>query len=217
MGVHAICKLFDPSEMFYIKSEANPADLGTKFTKFQNTYQKLGDDSLFRRGPECLRKGLDRAIKDRDLIPAIELNPTKVEKETAALEIVKLHQLVITDDRNEEIIDKAINKEEIENTEVCLLTFDKEIISNESWMNKKTSGFRIQRATMSVKEKIEKVQEFSKYLVSPLRKRYDVVVKSTMCALKALRCWLRLQERGLSENSIKLEFRCDCLISHTAH
>merc|ERR1712163_33517 len=193
MGVHAICKLFDPSEMFYIKSEANPADLGTKFTKFQNTYQKLGDDSLFRRGPECLRKGLDRAIKDRDLIPAIELNPTKVEKETAALEIVKLHQLVITDDRNEEIIDEAVNKEEIENTEVCLLTFDKEIISDESWMNKKTSGFRIQRATMSVKEKIEKVQEFSKYLVSPLRKRYDVVVKSTMCALKALRCWLRLK------------------------
>merc|ERR1711976_310914 len=148
--VHAICKLFDPTEMFYIKSEDNPADLGTKFTKFQNAYQKLGDESLFRRGPECLRKGLDRAIKDRDLIPAIELNPTKVEKETAALEIVKLHQLVITDDRNEEIIDTAINKEEIENTEVCLLTFDKEIISNESWMNKKTSGFRVQRATMSV-------------------------------------------------------------------
>ena len=40
--VHAICKLFAPTEMFYIKSEDNPADLGTKFTKFQNTYQKLG-------------------------------------------------------------------------------------------------------------------------------------------------------------------------------
>ena len=32
--------------------------LRTKFTKFQNTYQKLGDDSLFRQGPKCLRKGL---------------------------------------------------------------------------------------------------------------------------------------------------------------
>merc|ERR1711989_44610 len=218
--VHVDCKLFDPTEMFYIKSEANPADLGTKFTKFQNTYQKLGDDSLFRRGPECLRKGLDRAIKDRDLIPAIELNPTKVEKETAALEIVKLHQLVITDDRNEEIIDKAINKEEIENTEVCLLTFDKEIISDESWMNKKTSGFRIQRATMSVKEKIEKVQEFSKYLVSPLRKRYDVVVKSTMCALKALRCWLRLKPsksipKGWLEKRKKIYERLEALDDET--
>ena len=27
--VHAICKLFEPKEMFYIKSEANPADLDT--------------------------------------------------------------------------------------------------------------------------------------------------------------------------------------------
>ena len=50
--VHAICKLFDPTEMFYIKSEDNPADLGTKFTKFQNTYQKLSDESLFRQGPK---------------------------------------------------------------------------------------------------------------------------------------------------------------------
>merc|ERR1712198_128353 len=82
--VHAICKLFDPKEMFYIKSEDNPADLGIKFTKFQNTYQKLGDESLFRQGPRCLRKGLKRAIEDKDLIPATEINPTKTEKDSAS-------------------------------------------------------------------------------------------------------------------------------------
>ena len=183
--VHAICKLFDPKEMFYIKSEANPADLGTKFTKFQNTYQKLGDESLFRQGPKCLRKGLNKAIEDRDLIPATELNPTKMDKESASLEVVKLHQLVITNDRNEEIvkpseINEAINEEEIESTEVCLLTFDKEVINNESWMHKKTSGFRTQRATLSVKEKIEKVDEFSEYLISPLRK-YMIQFLSLQC------------------------------------
>merc|ERR1711872_852995 len=200
--VHAICKLFDPTEMFYIKSEANPADLGTKFTKFQNTYQKLGDESLFRQGPKCLRKGLNKAIEDKDLIPATELNPTKMEKESASLEVVKLHQLVITNDRNEDIVKpsetkEAINAEEIENTEVYLLTFDKEIINNESWMHKKTSGFRTQKATLSVKEKLEKVEEFSEYLISPLRKRYDTVFKSTMCTLKALRCWLKLKSSEL--------------------
>merc|ERR1711873_98241 len=31
----------------------------------------------------------------------------------------------------------------------------------------------------SVKEKLEKVEEFSEYLISPLRKRYDTVFKST--------------------------------------
>merc|ERR1712131_356324 len=166
--VHAICKLFDPKEMFYIKSEANPADLGTKFTKFQNTYQKLGDESLFRQGPRCLRKGLKKAIEDKDLIPATEVNPTKTEKDSASLEVVKLHQLVITNDRNEELkkpieTKDMINEEEIENTEVCLLTFNKEVINDESWMHKKMSGFRTQRATLSVKEKVGKVDQFSRY------------------------------------------------------
>merc|ERR1711872_262181 len=196
--VHAICKLFDPTEMFYIKSEDNPADLGTKFTKFQNTYQKLGDESLFRQGPRCLRKGLKKAIEDKDLIPATEINPTKTEKESASLEIVKLHQLVITNDRNEEIkkpinTKDAINEEEIENTGVCLLTFNKEIINDESWMHKKMSGFRTQKATISVKEKIEKVDEFSGYSISPLKRKYDTFFKATMCTLKAVRCWLKLK------------------------
>ena len=52
--VHSICKLFDPDEIYYIKSKNNPADLGTKFDKFQSTYKYLDDDSLFRRGPDCL-------------------------------------------------------------------------------------------------------------------------------------------------------------------
>ena len=51
--IHSICKLFEPNEMYYIKSEENPADLGTKFKNFSNTYLALSDESLFRRGPEC--------------------------------------------------------------------------------------------------------------------------------------------------------------------
>ena len=40
--IHSICKLFEPDEMYYIKSKENPADLGTKFEKrsrmFKNGY-----------------------------------------------------------------------------------------------------------------------------------------------------------------------------------
>ena len=39
--VHGICKLFDPDEMYYIKSKDNPTDVGTKFDKFQNTHKNL--------------------------------------------------------------------------------------------------------------------------------------------------------------------------------
>merc|ERR1711872_733119 len=203
--VHAICKLFDPTEMFYIKSEDNPADLGTKFTKFQNTYQKLSDESLFRQGPKCLRKGLKKAIEDKDLIPASKVTPNTTEEKSASLEVVKLHQLVITNDREEDLrkpieAEDAIVEEEIENTEVCLLTFNKEIISDESWLHKKTSGYRTQKATLSVKEKVGRIETFSNYLISPLRKRYDTFFKSTMCTLKAVRSWLKLKTTELVPN-----------------
>merc|ERR1712173_447236 len=122
---------------------------------------------------------------------------TKIEKESASLEVVKLHQLILTDDKHEDIVKpsetkEAIKTEEIESVEVCLLTYDKEVIDDESWMHKKMSGFRTQRATLSVKEKIEKVDEFSGYLISPLKRKYDTFFKSTMCTLKAVRCWLKL-------------------------
>ena len=67
--VHSICKLFNPDEMYYIKSKDNPADLGTKFDKFHNTYKHLGDHSLFRRGPDCLRLGIEKAVKQNELVP----------------------------------------------------------------------------------------------------------------------------------------------------
>ena len=44
---------------------------------------------------------------------------------------------------------------------------------------------------MTVKEKVRKVELFSNYLMSPLRKRYDLFFRSTMGAFKAIRCWLR--------------------------
>ena len=37
------------------------------------------------------------------------------------------------------------------------------------------------------------MEEFSDYLVSPLRRRYDVFFRSTMVAFKAVQCWLRLK------------------------
>ena len=61
--VHSICKQFRPDEMYYIKSKQNPADLGTKFDRFHVTYEEIGDDSLFRKGPACLVHGIEEAVK----------------------------------------------------------------------------------------------------------------------------------------------------------
>ena len=50
-----------------------------------------------------LKKGIKKAIEAKDLIPANKVNPNSKEKESASLEIVKLHQLVITDQREENL------------------------------------------------------------------------------------------------------------------
>ena len=60
-------------------------------------------------------------------------------------------------------------------------------------MNKKTAGYRAQKATKTVRAKITQVEEFSKYLISPMKKKYDVFFRLTMIAFKAIWCWLKLK------------------------
>ena len=87
--IHSICKLFEPNEMYYIKSKENPAYLGTGFENFNNAYQMLDDESLFRKGPECLKLGIEKTVQSRKLIPMDKISPTQIEKDMAALEVVK--------------------------------------------------------------------------------------------------------------------------------
>ena len=44
-----------------------------------------------------------------------------------------------------------------------------------------------------MKDKVLKVEEFSNYLITPMKKRYDVVFRSTTVTFKAIRCWLNLE------------------------
>ena len=108
--------------MYYIKSRENPADLGTKFENFNNAYQMLDDESLFRKGPECLKMGIEKAVQSRKLIPIDKISPTQIEKDMAALEVVKLHQLVITENRDENLVknieaSEALDEESTEDDE----------------------------------------------------------------------------------------------------
>ena len=84
-----------------------------------------------------------------------------------------------------------MDEEEIDDAVACLITTDSDTIENENWLSKKNSGYRAQKAIMTVKDRVSKVEVFSNYLISPLRKRYDVFFRSTMCTFKAIRCWLK--------------------------
>ena len=84
-----------------------------------------------------------------------------------------------------------MDEEEIDDAVACLITMNNDTIESEIWLSKKSSGYRAQKATMTVKERVGKVEIFSNYLISPLGKRYDVFFRSTMCVFKAIRCWLK--------------------------
>ena len=86
--IHNICKVFEADEMYYIKSKENPSDLGTRFENFNQTYQMLDDDSLFRNRPECLKMGITAAVASKRLIPLDKISLSKEENDLAALEVV---------------------------------------------------------------------------------------------------------------------------------
>ena len=142
--------------MYYIKSRDNPSDLGTKFENFKHAYQMLDDNSLFRNGPKCLEKGIEVAVASKRLIPLDNISLTSEEKTLAALEIVKLHQLVITRDENENFSQRirpsdTINEETIDDTIACLIMSDDEAVDREYWLNTKTTGYRAQKAMSTVR------------------------------------------------------------------
>ena len=78
-----------------------------------------------------------------------------MRKRLAALEIVKLHQLILTENKDENFSTRikpsdAIEEETIEDTVACLLMSDNEAVAKESWMNTRTTGYRAQKAISTV-------------------------------------------------------------------
>ena len=169
--------------------------------------------------------GIKATVTSKRLIPIDKISPSQVEKDMAAQEVVKLHQLVITENKNENFmknikVSESLDEETIEDTVACLPVTNNYTVEKESWMSKKTSGYRAQKATKTVRAKVNQVEEFSKYLISPLRKRYDVFFRSTMVAFKAIRCWLKLKiskeaPKNWSEKRKKMDDRITAFVRNS--
>ena len=123
----------------------------------------------------ALRKELKQQWQE--LIPLNKMTLNAEEKALAALGVVKLHQLVITRDDTENMPHRIrpadmVNEETIDNTVACLIMSDDGAVSREHWLNTKTTGYRAQKATSTIRSKIAQVENFSNYLISPIRKGY---------------------------------------------
>ena len=74
-------------------------------------------------------------MKRRELILIDKIIPTGSEKDLAALEVIKLHQLVITQDQEENLKktikrSDALSEESIEDAVSCLLATNDETVEN---------------------------------------------------------------------------------------
>ena len=97
---------------------------------------------------------------------------------------------------------------------------DDEAVDREHWLNTKTTGYRAQKATSTVRSKIAQVENFSNYLISPMRKNYGTFFRSTMTAFKAIRCWLKLKvsekvPKNWSEKRIRIDDRITALVRNS--
>ena len=102
-----------------------------------------------------MKMGIEKVVQSRKLIPIDKISPTQIEKDMAALDVVKLHQLVITENRDENLAknieaSEALDEESIDNAIACLIATTNETVEEESWLHKETSGYRAQKATMTV-------------------------------------------------------------------
>ena len=155
-----------------------------------------------------------------ELIPLNQITLNADEKAMAALEVVKLNQLVILDNDGEDTMtpkpSDAIDKESLDLTVPCLITATDQAIEEELLLRPVSvdlavpclitttdknageelslkpisSGFRAQKATTSVREKVAKVEIYSNYILSPLKRNYKTYFHTLMTFFKALKSWL---------------------------
>ena len=81
-----------------------------------------------------MKKGIEAAVASKDLVPLNKMTLNAEEKALAAMEVVKLHQLVITRDDTENIPNKKrpadmVSEETIDNTVACLIMSDDEAVN----------------------------------------------------------------------------------------
>ena len=102
--------------------------------------------------------------------------------------------------KKNQVLSDGVRSETLEDTLPSLIITTDDVHMEESWLNNKIISYRSQRATLKIKSRIAKMEEFSKYLVSPLRKSYWTFYYTIMICFKALQCWLSLKPTSKAPN-----------------
>ena len=95
-----------------------------------------------------------------------------------------------------------------------------EAVHRKHWLNTKTTGYRAQKATSTIRSKLAQVENFSNYLISPIRKGYKAFFGSMMTTFKAIQCWLTMDltkraPKGWSGKRLRITNRITAMVRNS--
>ena len=206
---HMVNRVFADEEIYYIPTKQNPADLATRFEPFENAYKKMGDTSTFRRGPEFMARGVERAIQEKHIMPITDLRFDADARLEAAgqmaeagdserIEITEMALLVAVGEMGvEHRVPRGMDADEREKVygmDVSGVEEDDDpcgravLICGREQRSDEGNAVTRDEHIMS---KIQQREEYSQYLISPTRKTYRMFFDSLTVLFKGVHTWLQ--------------------------
>ena len=137
---------FQDKQLLWVPTHFNPADVGTRPASLESQFIHLENGQFFRTGPTFFSKGIESAIADNHLVPMQNIK-SQVEQE---------------------IMDTIMDIDPTKGSAIDANSFD----MIHSRQNVTDSIMIINFSNPEFLSKVEQVQEFSNYLICPLKKNY---------------------------------------------
>merc|ERR1711942_81503 len=182
--VFRVSATFKDNQLLWIPTHSNPADIGTRPASLESQFQHLENGQFFRTGPAFLTQGIESAIAENHLVPMQNIK-SQVEQE---------------------IMDEILDIDPTESSAIDTNSFD--MIHTKQ--NATDSIMVINFSDPDFLSKVEQVQDFSNYLICPLKRNYTSFHMSLTVLFRAINQFLtpsktRATKEAVAErlNSIK--------------
>ena len=179
--VFKVSATFKDSQLLWIPTHSNPADIGTRPASLEAQFHHLEDGKFFRTGPTFLQQGIESAIAENHLIPMQSIK-SQVEQE---------------------IMDEILDIDPTESSNIDANSFD--MIHTKQ--NATDSIMIINFSDPDFLSKVEQVQDFSNYLICPLKRNYTSFHMSLTVLFRAINQFLTPSESRTTSEAVTKRFQ----------
>ena len=209
--VGEILKTFKDTEIAYIRSEDNIADIGTKFGNFENAYKELGDDKPYRQGPKFMTMGVEQAFKTGTLVALkdlrleqekkysarlslLDFDPTGSDRDSARTpkEVILLavNDIELGEEEEKKLISKEEEKDDQLTEDIEKRALEEKLQHTVASITSKGEEDLISRVDKDLITKMSARIEYSKYLYCPIKKGYNKFCNILTIVFSGLKKWM---------------------------